>query len=579
LLAALGAPAARAAGPDSPVEALREALLETRAVRAGRGVPPAVRERIEKLAGAVVRPGDLRRALLLDEWGPGDFPQARFAGPSDTFDAVRKGLAARLERTLDSTLKAGTPPAQLAALTLLADLEAEESQPRPGRFPGGVNARPPHFAPRLVPAVRGLLDRTKNPDVRAAAGLTLSRIGTDPKDVVPALERLLAEGQGLVERRAGAKGLARFLRDDQMLPPQALGQRGQAVLPAAGNALADGDSEVRRHCLAAIREGCRILSEQTFRLDGPPEFQAIQKPPPGAPRGQEEEYRKVIERQWQVLLVVARPLNEQTPAVTKALRDDDPDVRLAAYRALEAVATARHGLKRMAAAAPPDGKPFKDPLDNAPKAVQPLTGGLTHDNVRIRLAALYVLETLGPDAAPATDALARALEKDKNKNPFVRWGAARALAAMAPLGGEAAVGALAKGLADENKDVRYTAALALQRHGPAAKTAVKALAQAVERKDDGRLRQPAAQALAAVGPGAKEGALPALVSALSAPEAPARAAAATALAAVGGATGREGVEALRNALNDPDAAVREAASSALLNEAAPAKEAPQKKPE
>jgi HEAT repeat protein len=581
LAAALGAPTVRAEGPADPVEAFRQALREAGPARQGPEARAAT-ERLENLAKTLVRPGDLRRALLLDEW-PGNDPRQRGFGPGpEVFAPIRDRLAGRLERALASTLKGGAPAAQLAALTMLADMEMQERQPRSGPFPGGFNARPPHFPQRLAPAVLDLLKRAKEPDVRAAAGLTLSRISPDPEVVVPALKQLLADGQGLVERRAGAKALALFALSDREQTSQATAQRSQAVLPVAGKALAaDRDPEVRRHCLGAIREASRALAAETPNYDMPAEYQqSPPRPPPGAPltpraRVQEAEFRKFIEERWQVLLALAQPLNEQAPAVTKALKDADPAVSLAAYQALEAIATARHGLKRLAVTAPPE-KPLKDdPLDNVPKAVPPLTEKLTHDNVRIRLAALYVLETLGPDAAPTAGSLVRTLEKDENA--FVRWGAARALAAMAPKGGEAAVRGLAARLADDNKDVRYTAALALQRHGPAARPAVKALAQAVERKEDGRLRQLSAQALAAVGPGAREDAAPALRNALSAPEAPVRAAAATALAAVGGATGREGVEALRKALQDPDAQVREAASAALLAEAPPDKDAPIKK--
>jgi HEAT repeat protein len=562
----LGAPAARAEGPADPVKALRQALQEVAMARLSPEAQRAAGERLEKLANAIFRPGDLRRALLLVEgWGPADFRQPGFQGAAELFDPVRKRLADRLERALGNTLRGGTPAAQLAALTLLADMEGEESQIS---SQWARQARGPHFAPRLAPAVRDLLTRAKEPDVRAAAGLTLSRISPDPEVVVPALKQLLAAGQPPGVRQVGAKALAQFLLFDyrtQTLQDSA--RRGQAVLPVAGQALAaDGDPKVRRDCVGAIREAARLLAHDTPNLDQPREYLPLNllPPPPGARPEQERQYRDAIGQLRKGLVPLAEALNKQTPAVIKALQDSDADVSLAAYQALEEVATARHLLKRLAVLAQlEEGKAFDGLLEKAPTAVGPLSKGLTHDNVRIRLGALYVLETLGPDAAPdAVPALARALEK-KDENAFVRWGAARALAAMAPKGGEAAVGALAKGLADENKDVRYTAALALQRHGPTAKPAVKALAQAVGRKDDGRLRQLAAQALAAVGPGAKE-AVPALVGALSAPEAPARAAAARALAALGGAADPKGVAALRKALQDPDAKVREAASDALL---------------
>jgi hypothetical protein len=149
---------------------------------------------------------------------------------------------------------------------------------------------------------------------------------------------------------------------------------------------------------------------------------------------------------WKTWLPLAEALNKQTPALTRALKDLDRATALAAHQALEAVATARRQPRLWADALPPlpaeKGKKgaFEDPLPRAPEAAAALAGSLGDKSVEVRLVALYALETLGPDAAPAAPALG-------DRDPFVRWGAARALGKMAPHGAAKGVPALAAVLA------------------------------------------------------------------------------------------------------------------------------------
>jgi HEAT repeat protein len=252
---------------------------------------------------------------------------------------------------------------------------------------------------------------------------------------------------------------------------------------------------------------------------------------------------------------LADPMNEQTPAVIKLLADGDVPVCLAAHQVLETLAGARRHLHG------PEQRPQL--FDGVLKAVPSLTNSLAPaKEVRVRLAALYVLETLDEGAADAVDTVDEVL-RDKT-NGYVRWGAARVLKNMAPQASDKAVPALTQALsAEDNKTVRLTIVTALERYGPKAAPAVEALGKASADAEP-RIRTEAIHALSAIGEKARsqEGLL---VKTLKADQTPAvRVAAAEAL-------GRwqplsaEAAKALRDALGDADAAVRRAASDALLS--------------
>src|SRR5262249_16790972 len=174
---------------------------------------------------------------------------------------------------------------------------------------------------------------------------------------------------------------------------------------------------------------------------------------------------------------------------TKALGDKDLAACRLADRASEKGAEARSQLAPLT----DEKQAAKDPLPAVVKAVPALIRSLDHKEIRVRLAALHALETLGKDAAPAAEALAKRLTDD---NRSIRRGAARALRSMAPAGAAKSVAALAKALTDDSANVRLMAAEALRRCGRQAKGAAKALAAL--RKGDDRMRPLAARALGAL---------------------------------------------------------------------------------
>ena len=79
-----------------------------------------------------------------------------------------------------------------------------------------------------------------------------------------------------------------------------------------------------------------------------------------------------------------------------------------------------------------------------------LATALTAKDVRVRRAALDVLDVLGPVATPAAPAVARVLT---DTDPFVRWSAVRALDAIGSPGARPAIPALARLLDDPDPDI------------------------------------------------------------------------------------------------------------------------------
>ena len=257
---------------------------------------------------------------------------------------------------------------------------------------------------------------------------------------------------------------------------------------------------------------------------------------------------------------------EAVGALTPALRDADPTVRVAAARVLGQIAPGRLASLR-------SGQPTAALLDEA-RGGQ----GLFPDPER-------VLALAGPGRA-AVPALTAAL---RDPDPGVRWHAAAALMQLEGQGREAVPAllvamndevwevrnasgraleevvtpadapVLAAALGDDSSETRYHAARALARLGPGAAAALPALVAAL-RDPDWEVRMEASWALAASGPRARP-ALAALVANLADAEPQVRASAAWTIAAVG--ADAAAVEALRPALRDPDGEVRRAAAGAL----------------
>jgi HEAT repeat protein len=180
-----------------------------------------------------------------------------------------------------------------------------------------------------------------------------------------------------------------------------------------------------------------------------------------------------------------------------------------------------------------------------------------------RLAALALIEQLGPDAKITVPAVTAALH---DPDRFVRWAAARSLGRIGitnfvPANHAPAVEGLADLMMDDDLDVSMGAARALEDFGEAALPAVPALAKALSREDPD-LRANILYTLKAIGPKGTAAIEP-LTKLLTAKEARIRREVPPILAMYR-AEAKSAVPALRAALDDPDSEVRDRASEAIL---------------
>jgi HEAT repeat protein len=500
--------------------------------------------RVEALQTAA----DMSRALTLASWriDPQRDEMATIDG------SVRKLLAERLTKEVRRVLKEGELSSRMACLTLIGDLG-----------PLRLDFSDQTGIGRLLE--KDLADLVKNGDrsqIRARAARALGRIFADPAVALPALRSLLESGSES-ERAAAADALETMVRvavrpgtgpNEAML---VIGPRRDVMgilaptVAALTKGFKDTNPEVRRRSAEALRQA--IVSLELFIPGERPEMD-------GRAGGREMDTQRIVAQAYQEQQPVLSVIRDQIPHLTELLqeaKESDVKARLAGNQALEAAADLRLSwLRRLGKPAP--GKAADDPLRAALQATVPLLAKeLSHQEVRVKLAALYVLESLGAEAGPAGPDLVKTLQ---DNDSFVRWGAIRALGKMAPLHAEA-VPELAKLLRDKNGDVRVTAAAALERYGPAAKAAVGELAAALKHKDP-QTRRWVLTALTALGTEASP-AVPELIAALRAPEEETRSEAAGLLGKLGAAA-RPAREALQKALDDPSASVREAASGALL---------------
>jgi HEAT repeat protein len=531
--------------PADPVERLRR-VLQTPTETAERD--RATKECLNGLRTLA----DLRRALTLTEW--------RDRNPESTFGTVdlanRAVVAERFQQAFRQVFARREATSSVVAVTMLADMaNTSRAAGEPANY-----LRP--FGPDLADLVAHA-----PPKVQAVAARTLGLIDPDLTVAVPALGNLLhatdpnlrcAAADGLFELLQGATAAA--TRDGPV--SRSSGARATAVaiacvvLPPAGKGLADWHVEVRRRCISTLGAAAAALAR------------FIPDPPSAGTEVTDSAARIRSEREE--LRPLAQTLRDQGPALSRALRDGDTEVRLLTQRALEEVADARARWLRHGG----PGFSADDPLlDGLTASLPALSEAAADGDLRVRRAALDVLGALGPAAAPATPALAKAL---RDPDRFVRWSAIRTLGVIGPSASRAALPGLTLLLDDDDLDVRKAAAEAIKQLNPGApggsaggsqraagaRTAVPALVRSV-RAADPEMRVAAIQTLRGMGAEMKP-ALPALRGALADSDARVRQAAAEALGVLG-PLAREAADELRSAMADSTPDVRQAAGEALLN--------------
>jgi HEAT repeat protein len=253
-----------------------------------------------------------------------------------------------------------------------------------------------------------------------------------------------------------------------------------------------------------------------------------------------------------------------TRRLIKALKNEDPFVRVQAARGLAALPPAPEITAPIweEAMADADETTVRLALDAVAQlgasAVPRLIAALEIE--KHRLEVIYILANIGPDAAPATEALAN-LTADPNEQ--IAHEAVLALASIGP-GAKAAAPKLAARLAEGDEANAAALAYALGKIDPGAPAAQAALRKALK-SDDPHFALSAAWALAQVeSPSADLASqtVPVLAAGLKSPLPAARQGAAEALGRLGGLA-KSAVPALEGALKDEAPEVREAAQAAL----------------
>lgn len=532
--------------------------------------------------------GQLRKALLLQEWRDEDRDEAIAAVDRPIRDAIEKRLIGDMRKILEN----GGVPAKLAAITQIAEMGTSV------RATGTKIALARELGPDLAAEFKD-----NPPAVKEAAARALGKINPEPKVAADALGELLTNGTP-GERTAAADGLAWLLRtmvdvskgkktQGIEVSRDEISKMSTAVVPQAVRGLNDTEVAVRKNVLEAIELAGSLLTEQ---VPDPPA--ASQFPPPGRKPSAEEEkdikaFRETLQEERRQMEPLVNALDAAAPAVGKKLTDPVPEIRYLAAKALEDMGYARQRILRRAGVIPPEPSPEeqsrrkpaansgivlvsatevaqKDPPKKDIPAARALLPGLTtvlpelaarfsDPNVRVRLAAADAIEPLGPLAAPLVPTIARGLN---DPDLFMRWATARVLSRIGPVDTELTVPALAKLLCDPDLDVRLQAATTLGSFGSAAKAAVPELAKAAV-NGDAEQRIGAIHALQSIGPDAAP-AIPALTTALSDGDSRVRHFAADALGSFGAAA-RSAIPALEKALFDRDDLVRKAASDSLLS--------------
>jgi HEAT repeat protein len=591
---ALAGAAAAQTEPLDAVEDLRLALKPTVRTKAERDLREKV---LTKKVAALHDTGEVRRALELSEWRDDPTDEA-----FDVDNPLRQGLYKRFETTLRTAINGDNPNAQLAASRLLVEIGPSlRTSLRPGEKPTDKKGRLAVGQMRvLAPDLAKLINRSKDPAVRAAAAEALGKISPDivpepgkPNEVIAALGQLLAKG-GTAERRAAATALLNLVRGPAQLLKEKTATAGsevweglavacaKCVVPAIGPGLHDPDVEVRRQATQALAEAALAfrtrIGDEKFEM---PQGRDLTK----AEKQDLEDFKKKLADETEELKPLAEILHRQSKDLLAAISDTDPEVRLMARRAVEELGTARQKLQKKAAMIEVPAKgtgalprptdladrrgaegaepPAKDeePLGaSLLKALPGLIAGLNDSNVLARRAAAEAIESLGKDAAPAAGPLTRALD---DPDIFVRWIAARTLGKLGPEASAGAMPALARLLEDPDIDVRVQAATVLGRFGAAAAPQVPRLIAAITPDEDSTVVTAVIKALINIGKQQDE-VMAALVRVFSARDARIRRAAAEALSKYG-PKARNYAGALRAHLDDPDPDVRKAMGDALLS--------------
>lgn len=542
------------AGPAWTAGSEREPLQELRAVLENTSQDLQTRNQntrdcIESLVSLV----DLYQAALLPVWRD-QHPDYEIA----EVDRInRHDLMDRFTQATRNALHRRDP----VAVGSMADLISRLARSAGTNGPPGLLRQ---FGPDLAAVAR------HGPvEARPAAARALGRIETDADTAAPALEQVLAS-DSLEARRAAATALAELLRatarDDAGI--QNHEERVRIVrsvarlLIALQRALEDGDAQVRRQGVASVGLAAVTLSR-------------LLTDPKGPECGETPLTAAEVIKERQTLRPLLLALRGQVLALSQALGDSDAAVCLEAQQTLEEIARV-HGICQRQVQAFVPVLDLEDPLRQELEASVPrIATTLADGDVRMRRAAVGVLEILGPAAKAAIPTLVAAL---RDPDPCVRWSAVRSLDRLGEKGLRPALPALSRLLRDRDADVRAAVVVALGHleepaklngvvqsgYPPAERASGPPIPVLLESYQTGPVALKVAS-LRLLGQRGKEAipVLPVLCQALNDSDAQVRRTAAEALGTLG-PLARNAASDLRRALDDPVEDVRLAVDKALL---------------
>jgi hypothetical protein len=400
--------------------------------------------------------GEIAQVLLLPDWKTQDNP-------------VRESLAQEFEDGVTKILESGDPARQLGAVMLVRETanSARTSSTGAGVY---VRNRFRAFGPKMVAVIND--PKTRN-DVREEAIATLGQIEAPPELAVPVFDKFLQSkatgpdadrlrrraAQALVDLQTAA---ATPIKQGDVLELDQIKDRliktGTFVVASALHGLRSPDLAVRRACTTACRNAANTAVDsiripyKSDELPSPQRMVLTDKEEKDVLRSNEEakRARERVETLMKAFTDGARPADSvigvlaqvaaeppRGPRGTPRDEDESLAVRVDARRTLEDLAFARQRLVRLFASLhPAKGKVPEDellaPLAATLRATVPSARvGLFDRDPPARQAAIHALETMGNDGAPAIPDMARVLT-DPSMTKFMRWSAARTLAALAP---------------------------------------------------------------------------------------------------------------------------------------------------
>lgn len=420
------------------------------------------------------------------------------------------------------------------------------------------------LSPAVAPASRviGAFLAKQSPPIRRAAGNALVQVMTASRAEFGKPNIMIIANVESINGAAGGPTAVAWIRawTTIILNEEAafirFGESCRNLMPLCATALSDTDDIVR----ASGAEGVRIAS--TSIVDVLPDPATT-----GAETRTVDPFEAKLK--WLLLQPAFKALNEAAPFLANGIQSKREETRMAAVQAAEALAQAHALALASRRAPPDDLQAFvavvppENPLLSGTTSLLPaMTLALKDPSPDIRLTAAEAFENLGKFGRSKLPAV---VEASQNDDLFVRWAATRTLGEMYT--GATAdenrqiVGALRLRVEDTDLDVAAAAINALARGGEASRPATDVLLRRSAHGDPDTCIL-AIRTLEEINAD-KAATVKGLIPALSTDSARVRRAALIYLGRQG-AGAVPAIAAIRKLLHDPDEEVRKEAAKAIL---------------